>query len=131
LGFDSLVYGPFAGAPLNILAPNVAAFNQVNYFLIESDLVQSGIRFNNRRTQVVTQVLIDVAPGSQIVSKPFNPPRIGARELAGAKRTNLRFRLTDQNLRAVDTNGEYFTARMVIRYLLPMVLTNNLNQTFT
>jgi hypothetical protein len=125
LGFDSLLYGPFIGAPLNILAPFVAAFNQVNYFLIESDLVQSGIRFNNRRTQVVTQVLIDVAPGSQIVSKPFNPPRISAQELAGSKRTNIRFRLTDQNLRSVNTNQEYYTARMVIKYYIPMVLTDN------
>ena len=122
LGFDALVYGPFVGAPLNILAPFVAAFNQVNYFLIACDLVQKGIRFNNRYNQVITQVLIDVSPGSQIVSKPFNPAKSSAQELAGAKRTNLRFRLTDDKLRPVNTNGEYYTARIVIRYLRPVRL---------
>ena len=29
LGYDAQQYGPFAGAPLSILAPNTAAFNQV------------------------------------------------------------------------------------------------------
>lgn len=122
LGFDALLYGPFVGAPLNILAPNVAAFNQVNYFLIASDLVQKGIRFNNRYNQVITQVLINVAPGSQIVSTPFNPAKINAQELAGSKRTNIRFRLTDDKLRPVDTNNEYFSLRLVIRYLRPMAI---------
>jgi hypothetical protein len=125
LGFDALLYGPYPSAPLNILAPNTAAFNQVNYFLIASDLVQKGIRFNNRYNQVLTQVLIDVAPGSQIVSTPFNPAKSSAQELAGAKRSNIRFRLTDDKLRPVNTNGEYFTARVVIRYLRPMVVSKN------
>ena len=125
LGFDKIQYGPYPTAPLNILAPNTAAFNQVNYFLIASDLVQRGIRFNNRYGQVITQVLINVAPGSQIISTPFNPAKSNAQELAGAKRTNIRFRLTDDKLRPVNTNGEYFTARVVIRYLRPMVLTKN------
>lgn len=122
LGFDSLLYGPYAGAPLNILAPNVAQFNTVNYFLIASDLVQKGIRFNNRYNQVITQVLINVAPGSQIVSTPFNPAQTDANELAGAKRTNLRFRLTDERLRPVNTNGEFWSARIVIRYLTPYTI---------
>ena len=32
LGFNSQVVGPYATVPRNILADNVAAFNQVNYF---------------------------------------------------------------------------------------------------
>ena len=123
LGFESLQYGPFAGAPINDLAPNVAQLNTVNYFLIASDLVQKGIRFNNRYNQIVSQVLINVAPGSQIVSTPFNPAKISAQELAGANRSVLRFRLTDDALRPVNTNGESWTARIVIRYLKPFVVT--------
>tara|TARA_R110000822_G_scaffold56916_6_gene143551 strand:+ start:841 stop:1695 length:855 start_codon:yes stop_codon:yes gene_type:complete len=122
IGFDALQYGPYVGAPINILAPNVASFNEVNYFLIASDLVQRGIRFNNRYNQIISQVLIDVSPGSQIVSKPFNPAKSDSNELAGAKRTNLRFRLTDDKIRPVNTNGEYWTARVVIRYLRPLVV---------
>ena len=122
LGFDSAVYGPYAGAPLNVLAPNVAQFNQVNYFLIHSDLTNKGIRFNNNYNQTISQVLIDVAPGSQIVSKPFNPAKINVPELAGAKRTNIRMWLTDDENRAVNTNGEYWTCRIVLHYLKPYII---------
>ena len=122
LGFYALQYGPLAGAPENILAPKIAEFNQVNYFLIASDLVQKGIRFNNRYNQVITQVLINVAPGSQIISTPFNPAKSDAQELAGSKRTVIRFRLTDDKLRPVNTNSEFWTARVVIRYLMPMII---------
>lgn len=122
LGFNTQIIGPSAVAPIEILAPNIAAFNQVNYFLIHSDLVNQGIRFNNRYNQTISQILIDVAPGSQIVNKPFNPARSNAQELAGTKRTNLRFYLTDDKQRPVNTNNEYWTARIVIEYLLPYVI---------
>ena len=122
LGFDSLVYGPYVGAPQDVLAPNIAGFNTINYFLITSDLVQRGIRRNNSYNQVISQVLIDVSPGSQIISKPFNPARTNAQELAGVKRTNLRFGLTDENNDPVNTAGEFWTARIVIHYLRPFII---------
>lgn len=122
LGYNSRQVGPFPSAPVNELADNVAEFNTVNYFLIASDLVQRGIRFNNRFNQIVSQVLINVSPGSQIISTPFNPPKVSAPELAGQKRGVLRFRLTDDKLRSVNTNGEYFTARIAIRYMRPFVI---------
>ena len=122
LGFNSAVYGPFAGAPQNILADNTANFNTVNYFLIHSDIVAQGVRFNNTYNQTLAQVLINVAPGSQIVSTPFNPARSGANELAGNRRTNIRFWLTDDQDRAVNTNNENWSARIVIHYMRPMVV---------
>ena len=122
LGFDSLVYGTYPSVPIEVLAPNIAEFNQINYFLIHSDLVNKGIRFNNRYNQTISQVLIDVAPGSQIIHKPFNPAKSNAQELAGAKRNNMRFYITDDKQRTVNTNGEYWTARIVIDYLLPYVV---------
>tara|TARA_Y100000389_G_C17461992_1_gene522475 strand:- start:2918 stop:4045 length:1128 start_codon:yes stop_codon:yes gene_type:complete len=117
LGFDSLIYGPFSPAPHPELAPFPAAFNTINYFLIHSDLSNKGIRFNNNYSQTIAQVLINVSPGSQIVSTPFNPAKVSTPELQGTKRTNLRFWLTDDSNRPVDTNGEYWSARIVIRYL--------------
>ena len=131
IGFDELIYGPFAAAPLNILAPNIAAFNTVNSFLIASDLVNTGIRFNNRYNQVIAQVLINVSPGSQIISTPFNPAKSNAQPLAGSNRSNLRFRLTDEKLRPVNTNGEYWSARVVIRYSTPFVVEKINNSSFT
>ena len=107
-------------APVNKLADNTAGFNTINYFLIGSDLVRRGIQINNKFAGVIAQVLIDVSPGSQIVSTPFNPSKIQCDELIGSKRTNLRFRLTDDKLRPVNTNGEYYSARIVIRYQIKM-----------
>ena len=125
LGFQSAVYGPYATAPENVLAPDIAQFNQVNYFLLHSDLVNKGIRFNNNYTQTISQVLIDVPPGSQIVSTPFNPAKTNANELKGVKRTLLRFWITDEKNNRIDTNGEYWSARIVIKYQMTLVLEKN------
>lgn len=122
LGFNSAIYGVYPTAPINIIAPNVAGFNTLNYFLIHSDLTNKGIRFNNDYNQSIAQVLIDVEPGSQIVSKPFNPARIPVSELVGAKRNNIRMWLTDDNDNRVFTNFEYWSARIVIRYYKPYVI---------
>ena len=122
LGFNSATYGPYASAPVNILADNTASFNTVNYFLIHSDIVAQGVRFNNTYNQTLAQVLINVAPGSQIVSTPFNPARSSANELAGNRRTNIRFWLTDDQDRPVNTNNENWSARIVIHYMRPMVV---------
>lgn len=104
-------------APINILAPNVAEFNTVNYFLIKTDLVNKGIRFNSNYSSVIAQVLIDKAPGSQILSRPFNPPKIPVPELVGTNRSLIKFYLTDDRGRPVNTNGEYWTVRMSIKWM--------------
>ena len=122
LGFNSAVYGPYINAPVNILADTTAAFNTVNYFLIHSDIVSKGVRFNNTYNQTIAQVLINVAPGSQIVSTPFNPARSDASDLAGSRRSNLRFWLTDDQDRPVNTNNENWSARIVIHYSRPLVI---------
>lgn len=118
LGFNSETYGPYATTPVSILAPNIASFNQINYFLIHSDLTNKGIRFNNDYNQTMCQVLIDVSPGSQIISTPFNPAKINVSELINAKRNNIRMWITDDNNNRINTNGEYWSVRLVIRYLI-------------
>ena len=119
LGFNSLLYGPYVN-PIDVLAPNVAEFNQINYFLIHSDLTTRGIRFNNNYTQSIAQVLIDTPPGSQIVSKPFNPAKVNCQELAGVRRSSIRIWLTDDRNRRVNTNSETYSCRIVISYLIPV-----------
>ena len=63
---------------------------------------------------------IDVAPGSQIVYKPFNPARINADDLIGASRTNIKVWLTDDLNNRVNTNTESYSLRVVIRYQVPV-----------
>ena len=121
LGFNSQLVGPISPAPASVIGDNTAAFNQVNYFLLHSDLTNKGIRYNNRYDQVVSQVNINVPPGSQIVSTPFNPAKVEANELRGVNRTNIRFWLTDQNNRLVNTAAEFFSMRLCIRYNMPFI----------
>ena len=103
-------------APITNLGDKTANLNTLNYFLIGSSIVSQGIRFNSSYNQTIAQVLVDVAPGSQIVSQPFNPARCDASNLIGAKRTSLRFFLTDDKNKPVNTGGEYWSARIVISY---------------
>lgn len=116
LGFNSQVLGPTAVSTTDFPGDNVAAFNQIDFFLIHSDLVSRGIRVNNQYDQTIAQVLIDVPPGSQIVSTPFNPPKSPAWELIGATRNRIRFWLSDQTGAAVNTNSENWSARLIIEY---------------
>jgi hypothetical protein len=117
LGFDSNVYSDVL--PGAFLVPGIAAFGSINFFLIHSDLVQEGIRFNNSYNQTISQVLVSVLPGSQIVTQPFNPAVIQEPALIGQRRLALRFWLTDDKNQAVNTNGEYFSIRISIKYLRP------------
>ena len=117
LGFNSQLVPPAPTVGVYTqLGDNVAAFNQIDFFLIHSDLVSRGIRINNNYYQTIAQVLINVPPGSQIVSTPFNPPRSQAPELIGAKRSRIQFWLTDQSNNPVNTNEEDWSARITIRY---------------
>ncbi len=120
LGFNSQLLGPTATKPLTFLADNVAAFNVVDFFLIHTDLVDFGLLFNNEWSQITAQVLIDVAPGSQIVNRIFNPPKIPSPNLIGGNRSNIRFWLTDNKNLPVNTRGEFWTTRMAIRYDTPV-----------
>jgi len=111
---DTLITG--GTAPINRIAPSTASFNTINLFLIHSDLSNKGIRYNNDYKQIITQVLIDVAPGSQIVATPFNPPKIDCPELIGQNKKSLKFWLTDDKNNLVNTNGENWSCRIVIKY---------------
>lgn len=114
------VLGPTGVPQEDFLAPNVAAFNTIDYFLIHSDIVPRGIRTNNTYSQTIAQVLITAftSVGSQIVSTPFNPPKSPAWDLRGSIRKRIKFWLTDNNNRLVDTNNENWSARIIIKYHL-------------
>ena len=114
LGFG--VGSQLSRPPTKWVAPSTAQFNAVNYFLLHTDLVTQGIRYNGEYQQTIAQVLIDVAPGSQIVYNPYNPPKVSCQELAGQLRNTARFWLTDDKNRAVNTNSEAWSLRVVISY---------------
>lgn len=120
LGFEERLI-PLAGQTSGVQfekSDNIANFNQVDYLLIHSDLVSRGIRINDRYQNVISQLLIDVSPGSQITDSPFNPPEIPCDELIGEKRRAISFWISDQNNVRVNTQGELFSVRLIIHYFL-------------
>jgi hypothetical protein len=126
LGVENKQYGPYDGnanpqtAPLELLAPNVAAFNTINSLLLHSSLALKGIRVNNRFNNVIQQILINVTPGSQLITEPFRPPKINVQHLAGVYTKRFTIWLTDDRMRPVNTAGEYFGARLLISWLRPI-----------
>jgi len=117
VGFNSQVLAVTGASNLTTIADNVASFNTIEKFLFHSDLVARGIRIGSSYNQTIGEVLIDVSPGSQIVSKDYNPPKSSASELVGAIRNRARFWITDQDNQNVNTNSEIFTGRIVLSYL--------------
>jgi len=116
IGFNANVYGNYPDAPKTIMAENVAFFNSTEYLLLNTDLTNTGIRFNATLQQTVAQVLIDVSPGSQILYRPFNPTKIPVPELIGAVRTRIRVWLTNNQNQRVDTNSEYYSMRVKLEW---------------
>jgi hypothetical protein len=116
LGFDSQVIGPSTVANELVYGENVAAFNNIDYFIIHSDLVNLGIRINSKYSQAIAQVLINAPTGSQIIHQPQNPPQIPAPNLVGEKKNNIRCWLTDQDNNLVNTANEDWSFRIVIHY---------------
>jgi len=107
---------PSVGIDQTLIGEDIARFNVINSFLIHTDLIHSGIPVNAVDTAVIANVFIDVTPGSLINYTPFNIPVSNANELIGAKRSRLKFYLTDQSNVRVDTNNEYWSFTMVVRY---------------
>lgn len=118
LGFNSSLVPlvPTTGQQFEI-APNVANFNQVNYFLIKAPtLLSRGLNFNSVYSGIIARVLINVAPNSQILYDPQNAYKISANELAGIDLTTLNFVLTDDQNRNVETQGEFWSMIFYIHY---------------
>ncbi len=120
LGFDSQVLANVAVLGKTFLAENVANFNVLEYFLMTTDLVDAGLRFNNTWNQIMARVYVDVAPGSQIVYTPQWPAKSGCNKLRGRAVQTMHFTLTDQNNNLVNTAGEDYSAEIVIKYDLPI-----------
>lgn len=120
LGWSGQQVGPFPGqqTPIILIPQNVAKFNQIDYYLINSSIIEQGLRVNNRYNHTIARVLIDVEPGSQIIYSPNHPTRCNANNLRGVRKTEIEFWLTDQNYRRVNTQGENWSANIVIEYYL-------------
>ena len=117
LGFDARLSPP---APSTVVGQTdsgdkTAELNNVENFLIKSDIVNANIPVNNSFDQTIAYLPILSPPGSQITNEPINPIRIDASTLKNGGRNFFTFRLTDQTGKPADT-GEAFGLTIVIRW---------------
>lgn len=101
---------------LNFTSPAVAQMSSINYFLIQSDLVNSGIPTNGITTGTIAKVNIDVLPGSQINYKPFIPYAVDASKLLNNGNLIWTYTLTSDNGADVDTNSNSWSVDFSLEY---------------
>ena len=114
LGFD--VNTEITSADDSHFGDDIAGFNRISSYFIQSDLVQGGIPSNAAQQGLITSVPINVKTGSLITYNAYNPLPCDASNLIGNGKQTITFALLDQNLRDVSTNGEQWSLAILIRY---------------
>ena len=85
-------------------APNSAHLNNINFFVLNSNIVNNGLMFNGSARQAIGRILITAEPSGQIVSTPISPYSIDITSLKYSSFSNLSFWMTD------DTNNDISTS---------------------
>lgn len=117
LGFDARLVPlvPTTGIQYSI-SDNEAQFNNINYFLISSDIIHEGLRINDTYYQTIAKVPITAKPGSLINYQPQNVPKLQCNELIGALRSDITVWISNELLQPVNTNGETWSVAFNIHY---------------
>jgi len=92
-----------------------ARFNNIESFLIKTDLVNGNIPTNKDESQTVCLIPITSSTGDQIIFNPTNATRVDADNLRGLGRSYATFRLTDEKGRPAST-GEDYSLQILFRY---------------
>jgi hypothetical protein len=88
----------------------------LSYYLISSDILSDGIRFNNNYNSILAQIEITQQPGSAIIFAPINPALIPVEELKGSIRSRIQVRLLTSDLKPANTLGESWSCRVRIKW---------------
>lgn len=117
VGFTS-VYSSTGPTVTIVTSENVPAFNQYNYYLIQSNIVNRGLRVNSNYLNIIAKIKIQSSPNTQNVYDPKTPSVIVTPELINDTRKEFQFSLLESNLNLVNTKGEYWSATLRITYHL-------------
>jgi hypothetical protein len=120
LGLNPAVYTN-SGNILSIRAPEIAVFNNVNTFLLHSNIVSSGMTYNGSNSQILCAIPILASPGELIIYQPTNPTLIQEPYMNGRSINSLSFWLTDEDNNVVQMN-EVFIVRVKISYDIIKIL---------
>jgi hypothetical protein len=95
---------------------NIAQFDVQDSYVVATDLVSNGIRFNNDFAQVISVVHITTGAGGLIVFTPVQPAIIPTPELLGTIKSRIEMRLLKNDLTPVDTRQTDWSARVRIKW---------------
>ena len=96
LGFNQGYTLTLTLAGVRYLAPGIARFNNINSFLIHSDLVDAGIPANGDYYGIIAKVPISSPSGSLITFSPSYPIAVDASNLIGARVQSVSLWLTNE-----------------------------------
>jgi hypothetical protein len=127
LGFDARLSpaGADSVAGQNDTSDSTAVFNRINSFFVRSSMVNNGLPLNNVGSGIIAAIPITAPPGSQINYAPTIPIPVDASNLPGNSLQFISFDLLDQDLRYVNTVGEYYSVTLAIKYKI-LLTTENL-----
>ena len=124
LGFDARL-SPAGGnsvAGQSDFSDNTAVFNRINSFFVRSSMVNNGLPLNNVGSGIIAAVPISAKPGSQINYAPTIPIAVDASNLPGTTLQFISFDLLDQDLRYVNTVGDYWSITLAIKYKILLTI---------
>ena len=107
LGFNSAVYPDPTTQPAGstagqvVFAPNLAALNQINAFLVTTDLIENGLPVNTRSASILASVPITSKPNSLITYEPQQTIWVPCDHLIGKMVYSINCRLTDELLQDI------------------------------
>jgi hypothetical protein len=98
-------------------------FNGFNYYLIQSNMVNEGIRVGASFNQIIAKVLVTASPNTQVLYEPANPTLVSAENLAGDRRRSYTFSLLDDTFARIDTRSEHYSLQLRISFYVPVNFT--------
>ena len=99
-------------------ANNTAKFDSIQYYVLECmgfNVSGSYKEDGNSNSSAIAVIVPDVQPSQQILYRPHHPLKLHA-NIAGGTVSRLEFRLCDHLHQPVNTNDEYYSARIRITY---------------
>lgn len=120
LGFNQAKYPPasLSTAGQNFTAPNEAGFDTLTSYLIQSDIVGTGLPINGSNAQqILAQIPIsNVQVGGRLIYDPQQNILINCPELIGYKKTTMRFSLLNQLGENLDMLNQYYSLILTFEY---------------
>ena len=117
LGFEnnsSVTFSSEGSATAN----STAKFDSIQYYVLECNgfnVSGSYKEDGNSNSTAIAVIVPDVQPSQQILYRPNHPLKLFS-NIAGGTVSRLEFRLCDHLHQPVNTNGEYYSARIRLTY---------------